>query len=361
MAADDFQWVFNPANWSDKKVFAKFRSFGECSDHQLRIEDRSLMNEEIGVTVEVIKRVRDLREVYIHRCFLGDASFETIADPLTKHSRLSTLSLRSNNLAHRAVDFLVRKFSTPKFNLSLGNFGSSVSLEELDLRGNKLSGSEVAALYTAFNFCKSLNGIPVFDIRSDSSLKALQLSRQELHFPEMVLLCLVIQDNVSIEHIDLSYNLFDAKALNHLVATLDGNHHIHSLDLSYNPMMTGSKGDDLSGLESLRNLLQRRPHITSLSLTGIHIPGPLLKQIELSLQVNRSVAGSGDEKRFEAFVHSLVQRTGPPPKDNPLKDWKPSFDIDVAFCLHNPVERCSLEHNDKGFKVVPYESPDKPA
>lgn len=353
MAADDFQWVFNPANWSDKKVFAKFQTFGRVEDHIVRIEDRSLMNEEIGVTVEVFKRVHDLREVYVDRCFLGDASCETLLEPLLRQTRLNTLSLRSNNLAHRAVDFLTHRLAKPKFSLNLAHFGTSAPLEVLDLRGNKLSESDIADLYAAFGNCRELSGIPLAKIKSNTDMPSLALSHQELHFQEMILLCLVLKDYDFIHHIDLSHNLLDAIALRHLVATLSSMSHVRSVDLSYNPFLTGAKGNDLSGVEALRDMLQRHSPLTSLALNGVNVPPSLLRQIEQSLKVNRSVAGSGNDKYFSSFLEDLAKRTGPSPKANPLESWRPSFDIDVAFCSHNPVERCSLEYDDKSFRVLP--------
>jgi hypothetical protein len=76
MAADDFQWIFDPANWSEKKLFGKFHSFAEHKDNVIRIVNKSLMNEEIGVTKEVLKRTSNITEIYIEKCFLGDGSFK---------------------------------------------------------------------------------------------------------------------------------------------------------------------------------------------------------------------------------------------------------------------------------------------
>ena len=353
MAADDFQWVFNPANWTDKKVFGKFQSFGRVEDQVVRIEDRSLMTEEIGLTVEVFKRVHDLREVHIDRCFLGDTSFETLCEPLLRQTRLHTLSLRSNNLGHRAVDFLTQKLAKPKYSMTLSHFGASSPLEVLDLRGNKFSESQVTDLYAAFSSCKILNGVPVGEVRSNASLTSLSLSHQDLHHQEMILLCLVLKDNEHIEHIDLSNNLFDVNSLRHLVVTLSRMTHVHSVDLSYNAFLTGPKGNDFSGIEALRDMLQRHSPLTSLFLNGVNIPPSVLRQIEQSLKVNRSVVGAKDYQYFTAYLDDLAQRTGPSLKGNTLEYWKPSFDIDVAFCSQHPVERCSLEFSDKSFRILP--------
>lgn len=351
---DEAAWIFDPANWSDRKVLHKFNTFGTVElETILRVISKPLVHEDLAVTREILKRNTNISEIYIDKCMIGDGPFKALLEGMKSLKHLKVLSLTANNLSSASVDLIINNLSGSKLSLGFSTFGQSLKLDILDLRNNHLSERDAERLFNNFGHLTSLNGIPIAEIKTNMSITAFHLSKMSLHHSEMIIICLLMKGMANIDEIYISHNYFDVSALKHLVHLLAVKPQVHTLDISYNTLMTGPKNDDLSGIMELQSLLQKKSSLTNVNLAGINVPKAVMKAIELSLKVNKSVYGSKDTGYFKDFVTIALAKQAPPMRANPLENWQPNLDIDKTFCLENQVELCSVECTDKSITLVP--------
>ena len=226
------------------------------------------------------------------------------------------------------------------------------------MRNNILTDAAALNLYSYFDNLIELNGIPLKTTRENPSLTTLSLKEMGFRPSDMFLICSLLKETPWITELDLSRNYFDGSSL---ICLLDFHlkflSHLGTINLSYNLLILGSKGKDFSALEYTKTHLMTNKNILNLVLEGMVIPTKLNASILQSLQVNRGIFGSLTPTTFEDFIakSTLKAMAAKEKKEekSPLLNWKPKMDIDVAFCVLNKVELCTVECTDNSYTIRP--------
>lgn len=317
-----------------------------------------MYSEEIAILKEVMNRFKDyIIEVRIDSCMLGDLALKSLVEYFVKLHALKILSLTSNNLTSSAVLLLCKHMhqTIEAMTLLSSLMHSPIRLKELDLRHNRLTQTDAELLYKTFHYCLLLNGVPVASI--DRTLTQLSLTKLGFRASEMYLVCAVLKDMHVVSTVNLSSNSFDVDALKSFILFLSTKPNITSIDISNNILATGPKGNDFSAFEELTNLVRCQTSLVSVDVSGNAVPYPLLRTIEQSLQVNRSIQSiKNNTNAFENFLAKRAEQLLPCTTSSSLDGWTPCMDIDKAFCEKYGVELCDVKWTQTSIHLLPVES-----
>jgi hypothetical protein len=114
---------------------------------------------------------------------------------------------------------------------------------------------------------------------------------------------------------------------------------IESMDLSDNPLTY--EGKNFSTIQKLATLIRQNIHIKNLSLGDLIIPYELRSQIDISLQVNRSV-NNANKNLFELFINDKLNDHVIAPV-HPYMHWCPVLKKDEIFCEKYSIPERTLQ------------------
>jgi hypothetical protein len=326
-----------PSDWTREELIEKLKKFATLTIDRntgsgaLEIRDYHIMNEAIKVIVEALSRFTEIQHFTVTDCYITDDTCTIICDGLKNMRHLKALCLTDNSLTKSSVRYIIKTFSK-----------NTRRLETLDLRNNNTTTEDGIALYEGFSDIKVLNGVKLRDIKTVKDVPVVDLKDMKLRSCEVAILCEALAVAPHVTTIDISRNTIDAKGAEYLANRIPVLNRLSSIDISYNPLTNDDR--NFTGLEALMKALRNTNNVCNLQLTGCgRLPPRTETKIRHSLHVNRCINHSVSGTAFEDFIYNAVSSTAPPIRENPLKDWKPNFTIDIAFAEKNKIEEKTVE------------------
>jgi hypothetical protein len=343
---------FEPNQWSREDLMEKLKKIGKFTINkvtgvgEMKCLGQRFLSDDIIVLLETLRRYSEIQHIRLQYCLVTDELFKTLLEDLCKLRHLKTLDLSNNLLTSVSVDLIIEHFPhLPR------------KLEILDLRSNSLSQDDGIKLFNAFPFIAVLNGIDLnFDTKEYLRLKILDVSSRHLKLCELGIIFEMLKSMIHIEEINLSHNDISPKGLVYISKIMGQMVKIHSIDLSYNPVVFPS--DDLSGLNALKDMLKTRKHCLNCKFDGIDIPEDIRVELNISLMVNRSISTSFktlNPNRFYDFITTKLNEKAPPVRQNIFKNWQPVLAIDKEFSTVNRIPGASIEI--RGNDIILFRKP----
>jgi hypothetical protein len=344
------------SQWSRQELMDKLNSFAHfAADPKtgvstLSVDGKRILNEEISVLLEIMRRVTEIQAISFVGCGLTDEGFSQLLKGMTGLRHLKELRLRSNLLTGLTAQSIVKSFAK-----------LSRKLVVLDLQLNSLLFDDGKLLYYAFaHHLQELNGMPLGVFKAEENLlEVLNLENKGLRLAELGVVCAMLPSLKRVRTVVLARNLVGSEGLRQLVGALQTRdcRHIASLDLSHNPFTDegggGGGGSDWTGFKALVAFAKNSTQLHRVLLEGPALPPGIRQeeqeQLALSLMANRSVAGHTDGSYFNKFTRALIERTaaahcGGRGDGSALADWRGKMDeLDLAFIRRNSIPHRTVQ------------------
>lgn len=338
-----------PEEWTkqelmDKVVlFATFEVDRVSGSGRFEVSNRRILDDEIIVILEVLRRYTEIQHFTVRKCFLTDAIFAKFLLPLKNLRHLKTLNLAFNGLTSDSVREIVGTFSMNKRRL-----------QHIDLRENLLDDKDGISVFKNFLDIDTLNGISMKDLRAHNVVQkdthdalktssTLVLHNQGIKLADVAIICCIIQEYIHINELDLSKNHIDCYGAKLLVTYLYRCPYVRKINLSKNPIT--NHGKDFSCIEAIQRLCRERPSIIEMKLDDIYmVPKDLHMKIDRSTSVNRAIKLVRDEPKdfFQHFIFDTFRAKAPPPPEDPLAGWEAKQEIDKEFFVANKLDTMSV-------------------
>ena len=342
------------------KKFGKLTVDDRTGAGNLEIIQKRLMPEDVEILLELFRRFTELQHVRFQRCFMTDDILKRIVIEGLSHLRhLKSLFLPFNMLTDVSADLIIERFS--ELNRQLQN---------LDTRSNTFSEEKAAALYEAFPAITTLNEIPIYRSKRETSVSDLDLSKKTMKFADIKILVCLLRDlkPCHITSLDLSSNAISASALRLLAEGLT-EVALQYINLDNNPMTDNEL--DFTGMEALFIAAHRYKHICTISHAGSEFPEQLRERLATSLAVNRSLYVPPTDEgmfkdKFSAYIYGVVAESTPELPENAAefdRDAIPEFKIDSSFYNINRLPTIDVKMDttkgskNKGFDIISIRDP----
>lgn len=339
----------DPSQWTRQELIDKLNGFAHFSVDEksgiatLSSEGRRLLNEDVQVLLEIMRRVTEIQTVNLSGCGLTDDVFKQLLDPgLVGLRHLRELRVQSNLLTSASVDAIVHSFSKISRKLVL-----------LDMQFNSLVFEDGKNLFSHFaSSINDLNGFPMGSIMQDASvLEVLDVSNRGLRLAELGIVCGLMEQLKKLNTINIASNRINALGLSLFVQALRNVKHVVNIDISHNPVTDEER--DFIGVGALLAFAKTSTQLQSVKCEGILKESSKEESaLTHSLMANRSVLGHSDGSHFNKFAMALIERTARPSRRSQLAQWQGQVNqLDLDFIKNNSVPHRSVEvvHADQSL------------